>query len=147
MAAEMDPFSPVAAIILSYVYQALFDLPQAIKATQRALELDPGNVLALTNLARLQFGNDEIEEARNTLNKARMLAPCDPEIYSLGGFISLALRKTDAAVDAEMRRLVQDGLKQQQALPEIPPVAEAPAAKPPPGRRGRAGRRRRNKDG
>jgi trimethylamine--corrinoid protein Co-methyltransferase len=52
--------------------------------------------------------------------------------------------ETDAAVDAAMRELVQDGLKEQEDLPKLPPAAELPAQKVVAGRRGRAGRRRRN---
>ena len=49
---------------------------------------------------------------------------------------------TDPAVDAAMRKLVQDGFVEQQALPELPPPAAMPAPKARAGRRGRAGRRR-----
>ena len=50
---------------------------------------------------------------------------------------------TDAAVDAEMRRLVKEGFEKQESLPELPPRAEVPKAERPAGRRGREGRRRR----
>jgi trimethylamine---corrinoid protein Co-methyltransferase len=53
--------------------------------------------------------------------------------------------ETDTAADAEMRKLVQDGLDKQQELPKLPPAADPPADKPIAGRRGRAGRRRRGK--
>jgi trimethylamine--corrinoid protein Co-methyltransferase len=43
---------------------------------------------------------------------------------------------TDAAVDAELRRLIREGLKDQERLPELPPLPEPPAA-PAPGRRRR----------
>jgi len=49
---------------------------------------------------------------------------------------------TDPAVDLALRQLVLDGLKKQEALPELPPAPEAQAPKAIPGRRGRAGRRR-----
>ena len=49
---------------------------------------------------------------------------------------------TDPAIDAAMRKIVQDGFVEQQALPELPPPAEMPAPKARAGRRGRAGRRR-----
>ncbi|MFQ6004340.1 MAG: trimethylamine methyltransferase family protein [Woeseia sp.] len=50
--------------------------------------------------------------------------------------------ETDAAIDAEMRRLVLDGLEQQQELPELPPSPGRKTTKVTRGRRGRAGRRR-----
>ncbi len=49
---------------------------------------------------------------------------------------------TDPAIDAAMRKIVQDDFVEQQALPELPPPAEMPAPKARAGRRGRAGRRR-----
>jgi trimethylamine--corrinoid protein Co-methyltransferase len=50
--------------------------------------------------------------------------------------------ETDAATDAEMRRLVTSGLESQTALPELPPPPEPRAPEGVAGRRGRAGRRR-----
>ncbi len=51
--------------------------------------------------------------------------------------------ETDTAIDAEMRKLVQDGLEKQQELPELPPAPVPPAPKMQAGRRSRASRRRR----
>jgi len=50
--------------------------------------------------------------------------------------------ETDAATDAEMRRIIKAGFEQQTELPALP-AAKKPAAKTVAGRRGRAGRRRR----
>jgi len=51
--------------------------------------------------------------------------------------------ETDAAIDTEMRKLVHDGLEEQQELPELPPAPAPPAPGMQAGRRGRASRRRR----
>ncbi len=51
--------------------------------------------------------------------------------------------ETDAAVDAAMRELVQSGLTEQDALPDLPPPPDKPAPTAAGGRRGRRGRRRR----
>jgi len=51
--------------------------------------------------------------------------------------------ETDAAIDTEMRKLVQNGLEEQQELPELPPAPVPPAPGMQAGRRGRASRRRR----
>ena len=51
--------------------------------------------------------------------------------------------ETDAAIDTEMRKLVHDGLEEQQELPELPPAPAPPAPGMQAGRRGRANRRRR----
>ena len=47
---------------------------------------------------------------------------------------------TDPAIDAEMRRLVMDGLESQDSLPALPPLSAPPASA---GGRRRRGRRRR----
>lgn len=49
---------------------------------------------------------------------------------------------TEAAVDSELRRLIQAGLRSQTVLPELPPPPESVAAPVAVGRRGRPGRRR-----
>ncbi len=52
--------------------------------------------------------------------------------------------ETDAALDAAMRDLVQSGLEEQDALPDLPPPPpDKPATSAVGGRRGRRGRRRR----
>ena len=51
--------------------------------------------------------------------------------------------ETDPAIDAAMRELVQSGLVEQAALPDLPPPPDKPAPTAVAGRRGRRGRRRR----
>jgi tetratricopeptide (TPR) repeat protein len=98
-AVNIAPNSPASAIVLSYVHQALFDLSQAKNETLRTLKLDPQNMLAFTNLARLRFGEDDIKGAWHTLEKARKLDPGSAEVYNLRGFVLLAQGKTDTALD------------------------------------------------
>lgn len=50
--------------------------------------------------------------------------------------------ETDPAADAELRRLIIEGLREQTELPVLPPVPEHHAAEAAVGRRGRPGRRR-----
>jgi trimethylamine--corrinoid protein Co-methyltransferase len=49
---------------------------------------------------------------------------------------------TDPVIDKTLRQLVIDGFRKQENLPELPPNPEPQAPKRKPGRRGRAGRRR-----
>ena len=49
---------------------------------------------------------------------------------------------TDPGADAELRRLVMAGLRQQKELPALPPPPAHAAADPARGRRTRPGRRR-----
>lgn len=58
----------------------------------------------------------------------------------LGNYMPI---ETDPEIDAAMRKLVMDGFKSQEKLPDLPPPPEPKAAARPAGRRGRAGRRRR----
>jgi trimethylamine:corrinoid methyltransferase-like protein len=51
--------------------------------------------------------------------------------------------ETDPAIDAEMRRLVMDGLQSQDTLPELPPLSKPPA----PTGAGRRRNRRRKRSG
>ena len=53
---------------------------------------------------------------------------CEQVEIRLGNYQAF---ETDPAIDAEMRRLVMDGLVSQESLPELPPLSVArPAAKP-----------------
>ena len=52
--------------------------------------------------------------------------------------------ETDPAIDTAMREIVISGLESQETLPDLPPLPEAKAPAAIPGRRGRAGRRRKN---
>ena len=80
------PNRPLPGITLSYAYQADFELAKASTAIQKALQLEPDNVLALVNLARLQFGSDDIDAAWQTLQRALVLAPDEAEVHNLHGF-------------------------------------------------------------
>jgi len=51
--------------------------------------------------------------------------------------------ETDTVIDNAMRKLVQDGFKEQQKLPELPAAPDLSAPEANAGRRARAGRRRR----
>jgi trimethylamine--corrinoid protein Co-methyltransferase len=51
--------------------------------------------------------------------------------------------ETDPALDAELQRMVLEGMESQDTLPEVPPPPEGGAPETPQGRRGRRSRRRR----
>lgn len=99
-AVSSAPENTNAQVILSYAYQAAFDLPRARSILGRALEQDPDNVLALLSQARLLFGSDYNKEASHTIEKAYRLAPSNPDVQNLRAFLLLAGRKTDEAVSA-----------------------------------------------
>ncbi len=63
---------------------------------------------------------------------------CDQVDQRLAAYVPF---ETDPALDAEMRRLIKAGLREQTELPELPPPPEHVASAAAPGRRRRTGRR------
>jgi len=80
-------------IILSYIYQAVFNLEKAMDTLNMILEKDPENILALTNKARLLFGSRHIKKALHYINLAYRHSPDNPDVLTLKGFISLAMQQ------------------------------------------------------
>jgi tetratricopeptide (TPR) repeat protein len=97
---ELSPEVPSAHIIMSYAFQAAFNLKQALESINRALALDDRNVTALLNRARLLFGSGYRDIASKDVEKAQELDPGNGEVHNLKGFLLLARRKTDKAISA-----------------------------------------------
>ena len=95
---ELSPQSATAYIVQSYIFQAMFDLDKAETATQKALDIDKNNIIALTNLARLKFAKGYIDYAWETIKQAEGFAPKDAEIQNLIGFILIARQKTKESI-------------------------------------------------
>ncbi|MDO9262753.1 MAG: hypothetical protein Q7U02_02225 [Desulfosalsimonadaceae bacterium] len=74
------------------------------RARQRTRALTPDHdnrqLSALIQLARLQFGMDYMDDARQSLAQAKHMAPESAEVANLEGFMLLAAQKTDKAVAA-----------------------------------------------
>ncbi|MDH4259930.1 MAG: trimethylamine methyltransferase family protein [Gammaproteobacteria bacterium] len=64
---------------------------------------------------------------------------CEQVERRLAGYVPF---ETDAAIDAEMRRLIIAGLREQTELPQLPPPPEHAVSKAAVSRRSRSGRRR-----
>jgi trimethylamine--corrinoid protein Co-methyltransferase len=64
---------------------------------------------------------------------------CEQVDRRLAAYVPVA---TESAVDAELRRLIASGLREQTELPSLPPPPEHAAVEAVAGRRGRPGRRR-----
>jgi len=97
-AVGISPDSATAHLILSYVYQAKYNIQGGIASAQNALQLEAENVPALVQLATLQFGSDYLIDAKKTMTRALEVLPTDSDVQQLLGFILLAERNL---VDAE----------------------------------------------
>ncbi|MCX5888015.1 MAG: tetratricopeptide repeat protein, partial [Deltaproteobacteria bacterium] len=99
------PASPLAQLTMSLVDIAYFDLPVASKHLQGALAADPRFVPAYVYLARIQLGGNYLDRAWNTIGRALKLAPREAEVLTLAGFIRLAFRDYQKALDYFSRAL------------------------------------------
>jgi tetratricopeptide (TPR) repeat protein len=89
-AVTLSPEDAESWIVLGYVRQAAFRLEEADEALKRALQLAPDSVPAMLGQARLHFGAGDSEAARRLTERARSVAPGDPEVIALSGFLRLA---------------------------------------------------------
>ncbi len=105
---------------LGYHYaEAGIRLDEALKLTQRAVELQPGDGCFLDSLGWAYFKLGKHEKAVTLLRKAAKLSPCDPEIrYHLGRAFASVGRVQAARV--ENKKILW--LKQALARPEYGPA-------------------------
>ena len=89
-AVAAHPDSVGAHLAVGEAAQAFFELDRANAAYDRALELDPTEVRALVNRARVRFGSGDTAGARVDADSAASLVPQDAQVLSLQGFIALA---------------------------------------------------------
>jgi tetratricopeptide (TPR) repeat protein len=97
-----------ALIAASEVAQARFDLEEARRLVDRALEIDPDEVRALVNRARLRFGSGDTNGAEADAARAVRVAPDDAGALSLRGFIELAGGHVREASDSFGRAIAAD---------------------------------------
>lgn len=81
--------SPAAWLASAAVAQSEFRLADALAATDEALRLNPDHVGALVNRATLLFSMDRAEAAWEAIQRAQELAPNDPEVLTVTGFLQL----------------------------------------------------------
>lgn len=95
---KLSPDTPYLLLIKSYIHQAFFDLKGAINEIHKALEIEPNNILILTQYARLKFATEYIDEAWRIMEKAEGIEPENCEVLNLKGFLLLARLKTEEAI-------------------------------------------------
>jgi tetratricopeptide (TPR) repeat protein len=94
------PDSPAAFLVLTYAYQAGFDLDKALSAANEALSIDPAYVPAMVARARLLFGTNRTDDAFKMIESAYKKAPEDPEVLNMKGFLQLAGRDGKGAIES-----------------------------------------------
>ncbi len=102
-AVRLSPQGASSRIVLSYCYQGMFDLEQAAAVLEGVLEKNPDNVLAMTNLARILFGSNQIDAARRLIKQAWKKAPDNADVLTLKGFLALADHDYDGVEPSLLR--------------------------------------------
>jgi tetratricopeptide (TPR) repeat protein len=86
------PDSPMALLSMGLVKMASFDLPAATQYLQKTIATDPRFIEAYVYLAKVWLGSEYLSRARRTIDQALQMAPRDPQVLSLVGFVRLAFR-------------------------------------------------------
>jgi tetratricopeptide (TPR) repeat protein len=102
------PRSPAALLSCALVKMAFFDLGTAVQYLNKAIEADPAFVPAYVYLAKIWLGSEYLGRARKTIDQALRLAPRDPQVLSLAGFVHLANRDYRGALPLWERALKSD---------------------------------------
>ncbi len=102
------PGSPMALFTLGLVQLARFDLAAASQSLEKSLAADPRFVSAYVYLAKIWLGSEYLGRARKTIDRALNLAPRDPQVLSLAGFIRLAHRDYSGAMQLWTRAALSD---------------------------------------
>ncbi len=91
-ALALAPDSPMALFSMGLVKMAAFNLTAATRYLEKAIDADPRFVEAYVYLAKIWLGSEYLSRAQRTIDKALHLAPSDPLVLSLAGFVRLAFR-------------------------------------------------------
>ncbi len=94
---ESDSESAAAALALSFVHQADFDIAAAREMAEQAVRLDPDNAEAQARVAELRMAEGDIEGARRAAEAAVRRDPDSVRAVTVLGFVQLAeMRTADA---------------------------------------------------
>jgi tetratricopeptide (TPR) repeat protein len=102
------PDSPMALFSMGLVKMASFDLPAATQYLQKAIAVDPQFIEAYVYLAKIWLGSEYLSRARKTIDRALQIAPRDPKVLSLVGFVRLAFRDYSGAFQFWNQALAAD---------------------------------------
>ena len=107
-AVTLNPKSSVAKIALSYAYQSLFKIEEALIATQQATQLAPDNALAWARLSELQLSMGDHDGALVSAQKAQTLNPKLARTLIILGFADLAQFNFNAGKNAFEQAIALD---------------------------------------
>jgi tetratricopeptide (TPR) repeat protein len=91
-ALALAPDSPMALFSMGLVELASFKLPAATRYLQKAIDADPRFVTGYVYLAKVWLGSEYLSRAQRTIDQALQMAPQNPQVLSLAGFVRLAFR-------------------------------------------------------
>ncbi len=100
LAVKNRPLSASANLALSYAYQALFDIPAALRVLQQAAEFTPGNSLVKARLAELYLAVGEADKAQKAASEAVSLNSGTSLSRTVLGFAYLIRIEIDEALAA-----------------------------------------------
>jgi Tfp pilus assembly protein PilF len=123
-AIRLDPEAPYALLYLATAYSQSY-IPgaqseenqkfadMAIETFNKVLEKDPGNVTAVTGLASIYQGTDQVQKAREYYMKNAEMAPDDPTPFYAVGSMDWAIVFDKAAPPPpeEQSRIIEEGLQ------------------------------------
>jgi tetratricopeptide (TPR) repeat protein len=108
-AVELDSRSAAAHRALSYAYQAMFRLEDALIEGRKTVDLAPEEAAGWARLAELELMGYDVEAARVAADKAAALDPNNPDMSVARGFSRLMRRsQREAAAEAFQRAIRQD---------------------------------------
>ncbi len=99
-AVKNNPASASGNLALSYAYQALFDVPAALKVLQKAAEYSPKNSLVQARLAELYLAVGQYDKAQQAALEAVSLNPGTALAPTILGFVYLIRVEIDEALAA-----------------------------------------------
>ena len=82
----------MALFSMGLVKMAAFDLPAATQYLQKAIAADPHFIEAYVYLAKIWLGSEYLSRAQKIIDQALHMAPRNPQVLSLAGFVRLAFR-------------------------------------------------------
>jgi len=97
------PKDAAVLIARSYLEQARFQLPKALKSAKRAAKSKPGDALIQARIAELALMNGDTRQAARAANKSIEQQPDFARAYAINGFVRLQQLKFDAAEAAFKR--------------------------------------------